>query len=236
MQIIPAIDILQGQVVHARPGARKDYLPIQSSLSDAAAPEAIIDALLDLFPFKIIYLADLDAIRERRSEVNKHLICRLLLKYPQISFWLDAGIDGTHSLPDHRDTGCCRPIYGTENKLHHRELDKLIAARPELIISLDCTAAGLTGNTDILDDTTHWPDTIIIMSLHKVGSGSGPDIGALNQVKRPLGDRNIFAAGGIRNKRDLQQLHENGFAGGLIATALHNGVIDESDLVAIASL
>ena len=94
MQIIPAIDILQGQVVHARPGARKDYLPIQSSLSDAAAPEAIIDALLDLFPFKIIYLADLDAIRERGSEVNKHLICRLLLKYPQISFWLDAGIDG----------------------------------------------------------------------------------------------------------------------------------------------
>ena len=112
----------------------------------------------------------------------------------------------------------------------------MIAARPELIISLDFTAAGLTGNTGILDDTTHWPDTIIIMSLHKVGSGSGPDIGALNQVKRPLGDRNIFAAGGIRNKRDLQQLHENGFAGGLIATALHNGVIDESDLVAIASL
>ena len=235
MQIIPAIDLLDGQVVHAHPGARKDYLPVRSYLTKSTAPDAMIDALLDVYPFETIYLADLDAIDKPGSDKNKPLIDNLLTEYPRIKFWLDAGVSPAHSFPDYANGASCLPVYGTENKLKTPEFENMSADFPEMILSLDFNAAELIDNTDILHNPAYWPANIIVMSLDKVGSGSGPDIAVLNQVKNRAGNRKIFAAGGIRNKQDMRKLHKNGIHGGLLATALHNGTLNKSDLLEISA-
>ena len=62
MEIIPVIDLMHGQVVHARMGQRQHYQPIQSLLCSSSAPIDVVSALLELYPFERMYIADLDAI------------------------------------------------------------------------------------------------------------------------------------------------------------------------------
>ena len=46
----------------------------------------------------------------------------------------------------------------------------------------------------------------------------------------------VYAAGGVRNRADIEALHAAGAAGVLIATALHAGTIKAGDLEEIAGL
>ena len=63
MEIIPVIDLMHGQVVHARMGQRQHYQPIQSLLCSSSTPIDIVNALLELYPFERLYIADLNAIQ-----------------------------------------------------------------------------------------------------------------------------------------------------------------------------
>jgi len=80
MELIPAIDLLNNIVVKAFSGERKKYKPIKSKLINSSNLENIIDSLLKEYKFKIIYIADLNAIMGNKNNFNiiKNLrICRL---------------------------------------------------------------------------------------------------------------------------------------------------------------
>ena len=62
MEIIPVIDLRGGQVVRARMGARDQYRPIETPLSPTSDPLDVTRGLLSVFPFRTLYVADLDAI------------------------------------------------------------------------------------------------------------------------------------------------------------------------------
>ncbi|HSI24796.1 MAG TPA: nickel transporter, partial [Methylotenera sp.] len=67
LQVIPVIDLKQGplkecHVVHAKHGQRASYKPIKSILSDSSGVLNVVEGLLKLYPFRIIYIADIDAI------------------------------------------------------------------------------------------------------------------------------------------------------------------------------
>jgi uncharacterized protein related to proFAR isomerase len=63
IDIVPVIDLLGGQVVHAKRGERDRYRPIESALTAGSALQDIVAALLALHPFRACYVADLAAIR-----------------------------------------------------------------------------------------------------------------------------------------------------------------------------
>jgi uncharacterized protein related to proFAR isomerase len=90
MKLIPVIDLMAGLVVHARRGERENYRPISSTLCPSAAPEAILQALIECYACDTVYIADLDAIRFRRPQLA--LIEQLRTRFPQIDIWLDIGI------------------------------------------------------------------------------------------------------------------------------------------------
>src|SRR5262249_42767856 len=46
LQIIPVIDLRQGDVVHARLGERARYRPLQSILCEGSAPAAVVEGLM----------------------------------------------------------------------------------------------------------------------------------------------------------------------------------------------
>ena len=71
------------------------------------------------------------------------------------------------------------------------------------------------------------------MTLARVGSGAGPDLGRLASIQSIAGGREIYAAGGVRNAADLSGLKQAGVAGALIATALHERRIVAADLQAM---
>jgi phosphoribosylformimino-5-aminoimidazole carboxamide ribotide isomerase len=63
------------------------------------------------------------------------------------------------------------------------------------------------------------------MNLPRVGSSQGPDLTQLAYFQKSFPQKTFIAAGGIRNKADLDDLERIGIKYALVATALHNGSI-----------
>lgn len=220
MEIIPVIDLMQSQVVHARFGQRQHYQAIQSALTDSSLPLDIVAALLELYPFKRLYVADLDAIRG----VGNHLatIIEIAHHYPDLEIWLDAGISNSESLGIWQGLSLTQ-VIGSENLLSSSDLVAISRyLRGNLVLSLDFNQAGFLGYAALQTDTAHWPDKIIVMTLGQVGSQLGPDMDQLKTVLRMAQGRQIYAAGGVRNNADLELLQAANISGALVATALHN--------------
>ena len=65
MDVIPVIDVRHGMAVHARQGQRDQYKPLETPLAQRSDPVAVARGFLSLFPFRAIYVADLDGIEGR---------------------------------------------------------------------------------------------------------------------------------------------------------------------------
>src|SRR5947207_1285495 len=88
MRIVPVIDLMHGQVVRGVAGNRSEYRPIESQIASDAEPATIARSLVERFGFKIVYVADLDAIQG--GSPNLHA-------WEEISragllLWIDAGL------------------------------------------------------------------------------------------------------------------------------------------------
>ncbi|MFA5949513.1 MAG: HisA/HisF-related TIM barrel protein [Hyphomicrobium sp.] len=221
MQIIPVIDVRGGIAVRAVRGDRANYRPLETPLAARADPAAVASGLRTLFPFDTIYLADLDGIEGRGA--NLALQSRLAISWPGREIWIDDG-----SLNSENAKPRCHHVLGSESMLEAIQLHQ------DAILSLDFFGDAFQGPLALLENPALWPDRIIVMTLARVGSGEGPDLPRLREIISRAEGREIFAAGGVRNRDDLKALRGIGAAGALVATALHTGKIKTGDLEEIA--
>ncbi len=226
MKLIPVLDLMAGLVVHARRGERENYRPIVSTLCPSAAPEAILQALIERFACDTVYIADLDAIRFQRPQLK--LIEQLKVCYPKIELWLDAGISDHASFQSLAKLELASVIIGSETISNADWLASL--HKDAWILSLDFKHSDFLGPVQLLTHAMTWPRRILAMNLAHVGSDLGPDFELLETLQQRKPDASIYAAGGIRDKNDLEQLKQRRIAGALVATALHRGAIEPADL------
>lgn len=227
MEIIPVIDIRRGQVVHAVKGQRQNYRPLRTSLCESNSPEDIVQAFISSYPFKTIYIADLDAIEGQSN--NDQIIEQLHDKFQSVTFWVDQGISSTIEL---KDPLLRQHVIGSETNISPDILNEIITISPNIILSLDFQSNTFLGVRNLLQKTGLWPGRIIIMSLARVGSDNGPDYELISSLKKTAGDRKIYVAGGVRHETDLNLLNDMGIDGVLLATALHteritNGILNK---------
>ncbi|TCT04717.1 HisA/HisF-related TIM barrel protein [Aquabacter spiritensis] len=226
MQVIPVLDLLGGQVVHARRGARHLYRPVVSRLADGADPAALVAALLALAPFRTLYIADLDAIAGRPG--HGAAIADLRLRFPGLAVWVDAGESDPVALARRRAAGQGTPVVGSESLVGWAALSALSGS--DFVLSLDRGADGPLGPEEVHEDPALWPERVIAMTLARVGSGAGPDLDHLAALADRAPGSRIFAAGGVRGRDDLTVLAQAGLAGVLVASALHDGTLGAADL------
>lgn len=227
MRIIPVIDLKGGHVVRAIRGERAAYAPIATPLAAGSAPEAVVAGFLRLFEFDTIYIADLDAI-ERRGD-HAETILALARTFPQVSFWVDSGAaarsDGA-SLWRAFGLANLAPVIGSESLAPDCAPDLSHEARA--LLSLDFRGDNFLGPRALLDNPQLWPPRVIAMTLARVGAFAGPDLALLSSLA-PFA-RELYAAGGLRDARDLDALAAIGVAGALVASALHDGRLSRADL------
>jgi phosphoribosylformimino-5-aminoimidazole carboxamide ribotide isomerase len=224
MNIIPVIDLMHGEVVHARFGQRQNYQAIQSQLCNSSAPIDIVNALLELYAFKHLYIADLDAITNQGDHLAT--IVQLQELHPNLEIWLDAGIKNTKELA-HWNNVKVTHVIGSENLAEIRDLTEISKALDgRFILSLDFNQAGFLGPEGLQNNTTDWPQKLILMTLNRVGSNFGADTEKLTHIRNIANGREVFAAGGISNDADIDALNNLNISGVLVATALHNKQID----------
>jgi phosphoribosylformimino-5-aminoimidazole carboxamide ribotide isomerase len=225
-EVIPVIDLMGGLVVHARLGDRSHYRPIRSCLCATARIEDVVAGLLELFPFRRLYLADLDALLGRPPQLES--IDALRRAAPALPLWIDAGIRDGSQLAAIAERGT--PVLASE-ALSAAAAERLLAACPTAILSADYRGERALGEPGLLEQLKHWPDHVIAMNLERVGSGMGPDLKRIEALRRLAPRARLYVAGGVRNARDLARCRQAGAAGALVASALHDGRISRSDLV-----
>jgi phosphoribosylformimino-5-aminoimidazole carboxamide ribotide isomerase len=235
MNVVPVIDLKAGEVVHARRGERDSYRPVASQLCRGSRPHDIVAAFLDLYPFDRLYIADLDAIQGRGD--NGAVIAALHEAFPQLELWVDRGLGDATACRAWLARGLGHLVLGSEaiGEAHIlRQLGDAIAAGC-LVLSLDFRDDRLLGPPDLLAQVEAWPARVIVMTLSRVGSGTGPDFARLDEIARRARGRQIFAAGGVRGGEDLLELARRGVTGVLVATALHDRRIGRADIAAVAA-
>ena len=191
MRVVPVIDLMAGQVVHARRGDRSNYRPLESKLTPSSEPIAVISALLALAPFDTVYVADLDAILRRGH--HRDVLDGIQAEFPALGLWLDAGFAEPGDLvPWSRARRT--PVIGSESVASLAAFAAMRAAAPEAILSLDTRGDRQLGPAALFDMPLLWPERVIVMTLDRVGSGGGPSLDGVRQTLDRAPGRRFIAA------------------------------------------
>jgi HisA/HisF family protein len=230
--IIPALDLKDGIVVHAKAGARAEYRPIASPFGAADDPLAIARGLLTVTGSSVLYIADLNAIARNGS--NSELVRGLSYALPDVTVWIDAGFSKVADCAFWLPLGATL-VIGSESLAALDDWRAMQDAFGEgLVLSLDFDSHLRRGDQALFEDSTLWPRRVIAMALGRVGTGQGPDIDQLKSLIAMAGNRSIFASGGTRKRNDLAAIADTGAAGVVMATALHAEAVTQKEIAALA--
>jgi phosphoribosylformimino-5-aminoimidazole carboxamide ribotide isomerase len=223
VRCIYVLDILNGAVVHAVRGERRQYEPI-TSYSKVVSSSEPLDILHELHP-REVYVADLDQITGRGE--NFEIIEKISAMAKTMA---DTGASKASDL-DRLPASVC-PILGTETASF--QLMEEVALQREMVASLDMKDRKVLSREALLANQTpleflqrlnHLPLTgVILLELDRVGTSSGLDRAFLEKAIA-VSEHPLILGGGVKDEEDLRVLEEMGFSGALVATAVHNGSI-----------
>ena len=230
--VIPALDLKGDAVVHAKSGNRADYRPIESPYGAADDPFAIARGLLSHTASPSLYIADLDAI----AGVGNHfeLVRGLSYALPDTALWIDAGFSDVADCAFWLPLGATL-VIGSESLAGVEDWREIHSAFGEGdVLSLDFDAGGRKGPDALFDDASLWPLRVIAMDLSRVGTDQGPDTEGIRSLVGAAQGRAIFAAGGVRDARDLEAIAALRAHGALLATALHRNAVTQNEIAALS--
>ncbi len=244
MWLMPAIDVKQGNVVHAVAGERMAYMPVRSKFAEHSTPEAIGTALVNEFDLQKAYLADLDAIEG--DEPDQELYLKLI--DCGLELWIDAGL----ASPKHcaqmeefsvRHVEVRGIIGGLESISDKTTVEKYLEmVGPEkFVFSLDLkdgrplTKIEDWQNSIAADIASEVIDIgvkhMFVIDLAKIGMHGGCGTQKLcKRLRQNYPDVAVYAGGGVRHLEDLQGLADAGCEAALVSSALHDGWITREDL------
>jgi phosphoribosylformimino-5-aminoimidazole carboxamide ribotide isomerase len=230
-KIIPVLDIKGGLVVHGVAGEREKYKPV-SGIAESSNPVEIASTFQKLFGVDEIYVADLDAITKKGS--NLEIITRIR-ETTGLNILLDYGIRLVSDIEPLLKTGIDSVVVATETM---RDLDimeeSISKFKDNIVGSLDLKMGmPISSNPDIvktspIDITKQFEkmglSRLIILEISLVGTSKGPIHEVLINVSKETSMR-IVSGGGVRYRQDLVDLFKIGVTEALVATALHKGHI-----------
>ena len=237
-RIIPVIDILNSQAVHAIKGEREKYKPLKSVLINDSNPIRIALKLKNKYLFNEFYIADLDAILQKKPNIA---IISKILDIPGVEIMIDPGIKTKKNVEKYFKLNIKSLILGLETL---RDLKVIrgclnLFDTNNIVVSVDMyneviqTNIREFKNQDILEVVSKIEDlgivNIILLDLFKVGQKMG-GISALYLKIREQFNGEILIGGGTKDLQDIKDYKSNNFSGVLIGTALHDGSIKIEEL------
>jgi phosphoribosylformimino-5-aminoimidazole carboxamide ribotide isomerase len=232
LKVIPVIDVLNGIVVHAVRGKRKEYLPLQSILCKSVEPLEVAKTFRNL-GFSELYVADLDAIID--CSLNFQTL-KSIIDETGLKLMVDAGVTGIERAQKLLENGVSKLIIGTETLQSKNFVANAVRlfGSERVVFSLDLKGdkvlvkLGFDGCKSPLcllrDFKQMGVSQVIVLDLTRVGSGEGVNVDFLKKVIGEVGV-DVYVGGGVRDIKDLVELKNLGVSGALVATALHTGKI-----------
>ncbi|MFP3950649.1 MAG: 1-(5-phosphoribosyl)-5-[(5-phosphoribosylamino)methylideneamino]imidazole-4-carboxamide isomerase [Candidatus Bathyarchaeia archaeon] len=231
MEVIPAIDIMDGSVVRLTRGdpGQKTRYPQEDPIEFAkfwASQGA-----------KRLHVIDLDAALGRGA--NKEVITGIA-EETQIPIQVGGGIRSRVKAQDLLDRGINRIILGSLAIKDRATLQWLLEeyGADRIIVSLDHSGGtirirGWKEETELklVETLKNYSEMgvklFLVTDIERDGTLQGPDLETLSELA--TGGYRLIAAGGIRDVDDLKELDRIGMHAAVVGKALYEGELDLSE-------
>lgn len=213
MELILALDLAGGLVVHGKSGNRAGYRPLSWGLSPSAEPETYLSVLQPRF----LYIADLDSIQGRTPQDDLVRRCAALVE----RCYLDRGC---RSPAGSTAVEGVTPIVGTETAATTIED---LRAYQSGYLSIDINGGRvLPWGISPMEMLRHAGEMAfegcIILNIGAVGTEQGLAREDLEDMRTCYPGRLLYG-GGVAGVEDIHLLADTGFDGAIVATAVHRG-------------
>ena len=237
-RIIPVIDILKSQAVHAIRGEREKYKALKSVLVNDSNPIRIASKLKIDYLFNEFYIADLDAILQRKPNIA---ILSKILAIPGVEIMLDPGIRTKKNIEKYYNFNLKSLILGLETLKDLKVITECLNLfdNDKVVVSVDMYKEVIKTNIkeirsqDLLEVVNKIEDlgvvNIILLDLFKIGQKLGGIPPLYSKIRQNFNGE-ILVGGGIKDIQDIKDYKTNKFSGVLIGTALHDGSINIEEL------
>lgn len=222
--IIPVLDIKKGLAVSGKSGNRETYQPLQTVFHRSSDPVEIAGSLRSAGANEI-YIADLDAIEKRGSNMDiVHEVNQI------IPVMLDCGASDLDSVTEALQFAD-KVIVATETLKRLEDLYEIFSRfdGEQIVISIDVLQNKVLSKYMELDFSILrenlvklQPTQIILLDISNVGTEGGVNWELINEFP---GLESSFILGGGITGEDMGQLDKRGAGKVLVGTALHNGQI-----------
>ena len=218
---------MHGVVVRAQGGDRAAYAPIGTPLARSSDPVDVARGYLTLYPFRRLYVADLDGIEGRERCTG--ILARLRAELPLIELWVDNGMSKREDCSAFAGLDLGRLVLGSES-----QSDPALPLASGGVLSLDFRGETFLGPRALLDEPDLWPQDVIVMTLARVGARQGPTWSALQRSGSGRRAAGCLLREGSGTSPTSWRCATSGAAGALVASALHDGRIGAHDVAALA--
>lgn len=211
MDLVLAMDLKEGSVVHGRKGDRGKYRPLTWGISPTADPAGYLAVMQPRF----LYIADLDRIAGTGSHDAAIASCARMVECCYV------------------DRGCRSPddllagehivnVVGTETA---GDLSRYQGGMLSIDIRDGLALPKKRKPADVLSEAEDLPfDSCLVLDISAVGTRGGLSPSVLKEL-RDASQKKLFYGGGVRDTGDLDSLASAGFDGAIVATAVHRGAI-----------
>jgi phosphoribosylformimino-5-aminoimidazole carboxamide ribotide isomerase len=211
MDLVLALDLMGGKVVHGAGGERAGYRPLRLPGVPSAEPLAVVSALSPRY----LYIADLDRIMGTGSHDGAIRACARLAGRS----YVDRGI---RSPGDYLAGENLVNVVGTETG------GPDLGGYPGGFLSVDVRDGRVIPRgedpLDVLREAGGWAfEGCIFLNLGRVGTAAGLPPG-LGDVRNAC-EKTLLYGGGVGSVEDLERLRDAGFDGAIVATGVHRGII-----------
>ena len=244
MRIIPVLDLLDGVVVRAVRGVRREYRPIRSVLTTKTDALSVARTIRDAFNLNELYLADLDGILSQRLNLSVYR----QLADEGFSLLVDPGVRDVNTAQQVLETGAAEVIAALETipgpDLLHELIERFGPDR--VVFSLDMQSGQLLGDLELWDVSSIASDVaydvaaqavdvgirrMIVLDLAQVGAHEGVStISLCQRLMDCFPKLRVYTGGGVRGLEDLLTAKASGIAGVLIASAVHDGSLTREQI------
>lgn len=225
MNIIPAVDIIDGQNVRLTQG---DY---EQKTAMKRTPEEAVQFYSTFEQVARIHIVDLmGALKQNALETT---IIKKLKSLTDRPLQIGGGLRNMETIETYDEIGIDYFILGTRAIMDVEWLKKVVDRYPDRIFvgvdakENDIYVNGWTENSNItIDDYLRQVEDlalagIIYTDINKDGMNQGPNFENTKRIN-DLTRHTVIASGGVRDKADLEKLESMGIDNAIVGKASHN--------------
>lgn len=238
MELIPAIDLLDGKVVRLHKG---DYAAVTVYSDDPAGQARNFWHA----GAKRLHVVDLDGARDGKPG-NRAVIERILAAVPGLTVQVGGGIRTRETAEQWFAAGASRVVLGTAAIKDPALVQSLCSAHPEGVVVAVDAKAGLVAVEGWLETTSRrvedvarevdaWGAAAILFTdIDRDGTREGPAVESTAALQH-LVQATVIASGGIGALEHLVALRERGVRAAVCGRALYSGAFTLAQAFAAAT-